>query len=55
MIYSSDDLALKFGYYTDVKGKIRRESQSRSIYYPPSPQDGHSIAKAAHLANAHSS
>ena len=28
MIYSSDDLALKFGDYTDVKGKIRREVQA---------------------------
>ena len=28
MIYSFDDLALKFHDYTDIKGKIRRELQS---------------------------
>ena len=28
MIYSFDDLALKFRDYTDIKGKIRRERQS---------------------------
>ena len=28
MIYSFDDLALKFADYTDVKGKIRREIQA---------------------------
>ena len=31
MIYSFDDLALKFRDYTDIKGKIRRELQSGKL------------------------
>ena len=31
MIYSFDDLALKFHDYTDIKGKIRREIQSGKL------------------------
>jgi len=31
MIYSFDDLALKFRDYTDIKGKIRRELQSGNL------------------------
>lgn len=31
MIYSFDDLVLKFRDYTDIKGKIRRELQSGKL------------------------
>lgn len=31
MIYSFDELALRFGNYTDIKGKIRREIKSGNL------------------------
>lgn len=32
MIYSFDELALKFSNYTDIKGKIRREIKSGNLF-----------------------
>lgn len=32
MIYLFDELALKFGNYTDIKGKIRREIKSGNLF-----------------------
>lgn len=51
MLYSFDDLCLKFGDYTDVKGKIRREIKagnltvvSRGLYETNSDASGKYLA-----------
>lgn len=51
MIYSFDDLKIKFQGYTDIKGKIRREAQAgslipvtRGLYETDSAADGKYLA-----------